>query len=235
MNNGIINKKKFVISVGGSLIVPDTIDVNFIKNFKNIIIKYIKQGYSFVLVIGGGKTARRYIDAASTISSIKDDDKDWLGIHSTRLNAHLMRTVFRKYAHPRINTNPHNLEDFYYVKEPIIVASGWRPGCSTDYDAVVLAKYLSIKNIANLSNINYLYNKDPKYNNNAKIIKKISWSKYRLMVGNKWKPGLNVPFDPIASKYAQEEKISVAILNGNNLDNFECYLQYKKYQGTLIY
>lgn len=235
IDNQHISTKKFVISVGGSLLVPDDISIEFIKNFKDVIIKYIKQKYKFVLVIGGGKIARKYIYNASKISKITNEDKDWLGIHSTRLNAHLIRTIFRKYAHPRINTNPHNLEDFYYVKEPIIVAAGWRPGCSTDYVAVVLAKYLSIKNVVNLSNISYLYDKDPKYHKDAKIIKKISWDKYRSMIGNKWIPGLNTPFDPIASKYAQEEKIHVSILNGSDLNNFENYLQGKKYIGTLIY
>ena len=117
-------KERIIISLGGSLLVPDSIDAEFVKAFKNFIVRYIKKGYSFILVIGGGKTARHYIDAATKVTPITDEDKDWLGIHATRMNAHLVRTIFRKYAHPRINTNPHDLEDFYSAPEPIIVAAG---------------------------------------------------------------------------------------------------------------
>lgn len=54
------------------------------------------------------------------------------------------------------------------------------------------------------------------------------------MVGNKWSPGLNAPFDPIASKLAQVENIKVAIMNGKNLKNLENYLEGKKFKGTII-
>ncbi|HLC95005.1 MAG TPA: UMP kinase, partial [Patescibacteria group bacterium] len=167
-------KERILISLGGSLLVPDEIDWRFIRQFKKFIVKHIRLGYSFILVTGGGKTARKYIEAATKISTITDDDSDWLGIHATRMNAHFMRTVFRSYAHPRINTNPHNLEDFYNIKEPILVAAGWRPGFSTDYDAVLLGKYLDVKRVINLSNVDYAYTKDPRTFSDAKKIKKIS-------------------------------------------------------------
>lgn len=228
------HKERILISLGGSLLVPDEIDWKFIKSFKQFIIKHIRLGYSFILVTGGGKTARKYIEAASKVSKITADDSDWLGIHATRMNAHFIRTVFRSYAHPRINTNPHNLEDFYDVKEPILVAAGWRPGCSTDYDAVLLGKYLDVKRVVNLSNIDYVYDKDPNKYVDAKKIKDISWKEFRKIVGDKWSPGMNAPFDPIASKLAEEEGMEVAILNGEDLENVEKYLAGKDFRGTVI-
>lgn len=227
-------KERILISLGGSLLVPDEIDWRFIKRFKAFIIRHIRLGYSFILVTGGGKTARKYIEAAGKVSSITDDDSDWLGIHATRMNAHFIRTVFRQYAHPRINTNPHNLEDFYDVKEPILVAAGWRPGCSTDYDAVLLGKYLDVKRVINLSNIDYVYDKDPHKYADAKKIKKISWKAFRKIVGDKWNPGMSAPFDPIASKLAEAENMEVAILNGEDLENMEKYLAYESFVGTVI-
>jgi len=229
-------KKTIVISLGGSLIVPDEIDADFVKNFRKLIVGYIKKGYKFILITGGGKTARKYIEASVKVgnSSVTSDDKDWLGIHATRMNAHFMRTIFRQYAHPRINTNPHDLEDFYDFKEPILVAAGWRPGNSTDFDAVILAKYMDVKKIINLSNIDYVYNKDPRKFSDAKKIEKISWKDFRKIVGNKWDPGMNAPFDPIASRIAQEENIEVAIMNGKDLINLGNYIDGKKFKGTII-
>lgn len=230
-----MNKKTIIISLGGSLIVPDEIDWKFVKNFKALIEGQIKKGYKFIIITGGGKLARKYIEASTKADRIiTSEDKDWLGIHATRMNAHFIRTIFRKHAHPRINKNPHDLEDFYDFKESILVAAGWRPGFSTDYDAVVLAKYLNIKSIINLSNIDFVCDKDPRKFPDCKKIKEISWKEFRKMVGDKWDPGMNAPFDPIASKLAQEEGIEVAIMNGKNLKNLENFFAGKGFKGTKI-
>ncbi|MEP7162797.1 MAG: UMP kinase [Candidatus Moraniibacteriota bacterium] len=228
------HKERILISLGGSLLVPESIDAEFVANFKKFIVSHLKKGYRFILVTGGGKTARKYIDAAATVTRINNEDKDWLGIHATRMNAHLVRTIFREYAHPRINTNPHDLEDFYSVEEPILVAAGWRPGFSTDFDSVVLGKYLDVKRIINLSNVEKVYDKDPKKCASAKPYEKMTWKEFRKIVGNKWNPGMNTPFDPIASKMAEEEKMEVAIMHGGDLENVTNYIAGKKFIGTVI-
>ena len=92
--------KTVVISLGGSIIVPDRIQVAFLKKFKEFILKFLKKDYKFIIVTGGGSTARNYIKAADRVTKINDEDKDWLGIHATRLNAHLLRTIFKKQAYP---------------------------------------------------------------------------------------------------------------------------------------
>ncbi|QQR78093.1 MAG: UMP kinase [Candidatus Moraniibacteriota bacterium] len=226
--------ERIIISLGGSLLVPESIDDVFVAHFKKFVIGHIKKGYHFILVTGGGKTARNYIESAATVTKINDEDKDWLGIHATRMNAHLVRTIFREYAHPRINTNPHDLEDFYSAPEPILVAAGWRPGRSTDYAAVVLGKYLGIKRIINLSNIERVYDKDPHRHSDAESYDNLDWKAFRKIVGSKWNPGMNVPFDPIASAMAEAEGMEVAILHGGDLDNVTRYIAGKKFVGTLI-
>ncbi len=229
-----VKKERIIISLGGSLLVPEGIDAQFVANFKRFIVSHIKMGYHFILVTGGGKTARRYIDAASEVTKITDEDKDWLGIHATRMNAHLVRTIFRKFAHPRINTNPHDLEDFYAAPEPVLVAAGWRPGFSTDFDAVVLGKYLDVKRIINLSNIERVYDKDPHIHADAKHFDRMTWKDFRKIVGSKWNPGMNTPFDPIASQMAEKEEMEVAVLNGGDLQNVTNYIAGKQFVGTVI-
>ncbi|EKE11689.1 MAG: hypothetical protein ACD_15C00037G0018 [uncultured bacterium] len=230
-----MQEKTVIISLGGSLIVPEEIDWEFVKKFKTLIEEQIANGFKFILITGGGKICRKYQEAAAKASAvITDEDKDWLGIHATRMNAHFIRTVFREYAHPRINKNPHDLEDFYNFKESILVAAGWRPGFSTDFDAVILAKYLGIKKVVNLSNIDYVCDKDPNKFSDAKKIEEISWSDFRQMVGDTWDPGMNAPFDPIASKEAEAFGLEVAIMNGKNLDNLKDYLEGRESKGTII-
>ncbi len=228
----------FIISLGGSLIVPEEIDWDFLKRFRELIISQIKQGKRFVIITGGGYIAREYQAAAANICPLTDDDMDWLGIHATRMNAHLIKTIFREFSHPRINKNPRTRNDLtlhFSNEESIVVAAGWRPGWSTDYVATILAERFSASTVINLSNVKFVYNKDPKLFDDAQKIKKINWADFRSIVGNRWDPGLNLPFDPIAARNAQEQDLRVIIADGKNLDNLEKILQGEtKFQGTLI-
>lgn len=231
-------KETIIISLGGSLIAPkEGINWNFLKKFRELIIEQIKDGKRFVIITGGGNTCRRYQDAASKVTKLTDDDKDWLGIHTTRLNAHLIKTIFRDCAHPRINKNPRTKEDLkkHFKKgEGVMVAAGWRPGWSTDYVATILAERLGAKTVINLSNIDYAYTKDPnKYKTAEKLIN-TDWKFFRTIVGDKWDPGLNSPFDPIASKLAQKLKLEVIIMNGKNIANLKKFLTGEKFKGTTI-
>jgi len=221
----------YVISVGGSLIVPDEIDTTFLSNFKQFIIKRIEKGDRFILIAGGGKTCRKYQQAAAAVSGIDNEEKDWLGIHSTRLNAHLLRTIFKIWANPKVITD---FEDDIKFDEKILVGAGWKPGCSTDLDAVHVAKKYHGSTIINLSNIDYAYTEDPKLNPKAKKIENISWKDFRKIVGDVWDPGMNAPFDPIASREAEKAKIKVAIMNGRDLVNLNDFMDGKKFKGTFI-
>ncbi|PIR43453.1 UMP kinase [candidate division WWE3 bacterium CG10_big_fil_rev_8_21_14_0_10_32_10] len=225
-----------VISLGGSLIVPDEIDSVFLKNFKNVIIKKIEQGFKFIIIAGGGKISRKYVDAARQVTDITKDDQDWLGIHTTRLNAHLIRTIFRDYSYPVITDNPNTPEKIedYLLNNSLMVAAGYRPGNSTDYIATLLAVRFNCNLIINLSNIDYAYDKDPNKNSDAKKLVNINWSDFIKVVGNVWEPGLNTPFDPVASKVSKENKLKVIIANGRDFENLENILANKPYKGTTI-
>jgi len=222
--------KTIVISLGGSVIVPNKIDVNFLKNFKKTIERFIKKNYKFVIYCGGGKIARNYQKASSKIIKLSEEDLDWIGIHTTRLNAHMMKTLFKGNAEEVIVKDPRKKIRF---NKKILIAAGWLPGWSTDYDAVLLAKNLKIGSIINMSNVDYVYDKDPRKHKNATKIRNICWKHFRKLNGNKWKAGLNAPFDPIASKESEKSKLKVTII-GKDLKNFENLLNGKEFRGTVV-
>lgn len=120
-------RKIVVVALGGSIIHPDGIDVAFLKKFKKFLVPYLRHGMKFVLVIGGGNLARHFQDAAHKVSRLTDEDKDWIGIHATRLNGHLIRTIFREVADPVMIDARHKLPR---LARPLTVAAGWRPGWS---------------------------------------------------------------------------------------------------------
>lgn len=232
-NNG--NKQRLVISLGGSLIVPNGgIDTSFLQHFNNFIRKILAQDKNrqFFLVAGGGVTARHYRDGGRNVvgHELTADDLDWLGIHASRLNAHLIRTIFRDIAHPYIVKH---YEIIRKVSEPIVVGGGWKPGWSTDYCAVLLCEDYNVDTILNLSDIPQVYDKDPQYPD-AKPQRQMNWGEFRKLVGDTWIPGMNVPFDPIASKKAQELRIKLVVMRGNDFDNLANYFARKEFVGTTI-
>lgn len=224
-------KERVVVSVGGSCIVPDQIDTDFLTRFKALILDKVQKGFTFVIIAGGGSTSRRYQDAAHAVTPLSRHDLDWIGIHATRLNAQLLRNIFVDFAYPHIIKNP---TVDVTADEPIIIAAGWQPGCSTDYDAVLIAKNLEAKRLVNLSNIDYVYDKDPKKHKNAKKIEKIGWAAFRKLIPEEWDPGLSAPFDPVAAKEAETLGLEVVIMNGTKLDEFSNYLDGNHFAGTVI-
>ncbi len=221
-----------IISLGGSLIIPNGIDTDFLTEFKALITRHVDAGSRFALIIGGGKTARIYQEGARAVSDISSDDADWIGIAATHINAELLRSVFSPLTHASIVTNP--TEPIHFT-EKILVGAGWKPGWSTDYVSVLLAKNLGAKKLINLSNIDYVYDADPRTNPNAKKIEDISWGAFRKIIPEKWDPGLNAPFDPIAAKEAESLGLEVSVMNGKNLENIDAYLSGKPYLGTKIH
>lgn len=223
--------EKIILSLGGSIAVPDKVDVDFVKKFRDLILNNIKDKKLFI-VVGGGNVCREYQNAAREINpDIPNDDLDWLGIQVTKVNAQLIRIIFGKKAYKDIFRNPNEIEE---VDEPIYVGGGWEPGCSTDYDTVLIANKTGSDTLINLSNIAQVYDKDPKKYKSAKPFEKMSWKQLRAIVGNKWTPGANVPFDPIAAKEAEKSGLKVVMLNGRDLDNLSNYLEGKNFVGTVI-
>jgi uridylate kinase len=228
--------EKIVISLGGSLVVPTGgIDIEFLKQFNTFLRSQLAQfpNRQFFIVVGGGATARHYRDAGRNVlgHELSPDDLDWLGIHATKLNAHLIRTIFRDVANPRIVKH---YDIIRKVEEQVVVASGWKPGWSTDFCATMICEDYGAKTILNLSNIEKVHTADPRTDPHAEPIDTISWTEFRKIVGDEWIPGMNVPFDPVASKKAQELGLKVVTMKGTNLDNVKNYFDGEEFVGTVI-
>ena len=228
-----------VLSVGGSIIVPDKPDTEFLSKFISMVTAWLDQDKSrrLILVAGGGAPARVYQNAYKEVAektglSSKDDAADWIGIMATRINAQLLKAVFGDYCKNDVVYNP-TLEDISFDGQ-ILVASGWKPGFSTDTDAVYLGEKFGAKTVVNLSNIEKVYTDDPRKNPDAKPLDTISWADFRKMVGDEWTPGKNCPFDPIASKKASEIGMKVICAGAKDINNIKAILEDKEFFGTVI-
>nr|QQK87142.1 uridylate kinase [Treponema denticola]QQK87157.1 uridylate kinase [Treponema denticola] len=227
-----------VLSVGGSIVAPDKPDFDFLDKFSKTIRNWLLQDSSrkIIMVIGGGAPARDYQNAYRKVCDLrkapaKNDEADWIGIMATRLNALLVRAVFEDLCPNPVVYDPTTVDMF---GGQILVAAGWKPGFSTDNDAVVLAERFSGNLVVNLSNIAKVYTDDPKKNPEARPIDSISWEDFIKIVGTEWVPGKNTPFDPIASQRAQKAGIKVICAAGKDIENLENILNGKDFKGTVI-
>lgn len=211
-------------------VISNGIDVSFLKELRSLIKNQVKKGRKFVIVVGGGRISRVYQEAAGRIVKVTDEDKDWIGIHATRTNAQLLRTIFRELADPVVFDARHKISKLKY---PVTIASGWRPGWSTDYVAVQIAVDFKISEVLVWGKPSHVFNKDPSKFRDAKPFSEISWKEYRKLIPEKWSPGAHAPVDTIAAKLADKESKKCIVI-GKSLKNCKNLLGGREFKGTVI-
>ncbi len=223
-----------VLSLGGSVVAPDKPDAPFVASMASLLVKRMEAdpALKLIVVVGGGGPARSYQEACRAARpDAAPADLDWIGIMATRLNAQFVKAVFGALCPSEVVTDPEAVELF---PGRVMVAAGWKPGFSTDYDAVVLAERFGADCVLNLSNIAKVYTADPKVDPSARPVDAIGWKDFRAMVGDEWVPGKNLPFDPIAAKRAQAAGLRVVCASGRDLPNLERILDGADFTGTAI-
>jgi uridylate kinase len=227
-----MKKRIVVLSLGGSLIIPDDISVEYLKNFKKTILKNTDK-CKFIVVCGGGSIARKYISALSEVG-MNDLLQSFAGISATRMNARFMSYFFRQNQERGI---PHTMKELKrYVRKYDVVFCGaleYKPHQTSDSTAVQIAKKFRTIFI-NLTDVAGLHDKNPKKFKDAKFIPKISWRDFYKMANKiKFKPGQHFVLDQTAAKGIMENKITTYIL-GKDMKQMENVLENKKFKGTII-
>jgi uridylate kinase len=223
-----------VISLGGSLIAPDAVDTAFLASFHRLALEHLAadRRRKLIVICGGGGLARRYQAACRQLApSATNDDLDWVGIAATRVNAELVRRLFGRLCTGGVVIDPTAVRKFV---GRVMVAAGWKPGFSTDNDAVILARRFGARDLINLSNIARVYTADPKQDPSARPLDAVSWREFRNIVGEEWVPGRNIPFDPAASRAAAKARLRVICTDGRNLENLTAILEGRAFVGTTI-
>ena len=229
-----MKKEIKVISLGGSLIIPDQINLELIEEFKEVLLKN-KDKYKFVIVCGGGKTARNYIDGLDKASLFKKEYfQSQLGISATRLNARFLTYFFKKDANYGI---PHSMIDVKnsLLKNDIVFCGALRQGKreTSDSTAARLARFLETDFI-NITNVTGLYDVDPNKYKDAEFIREISYLEfYNKAKKIKYHPGQHFVLDQDAAKMIMKYKIPTSII-GPDMKNLERLLNKEHFVGTVI-
>jgi uridylate kinase len=224
-----------VLSLGGSIVAPEGPDAPFLASFVQLAREHLAASPErrLIVVVGGGGPARAWQRAFREAGGAGEDHEaqDWVGIMATRLNAQLVKALLGPLCPQEVVTDPTSL--FIFMGR-VLVAAGWKPGFSTDFDAVLLAERFGADRVLNLSNIAKVYSADPRVDPSARPLDSISWPDFRAIVGEEWSPGKNVPFDPVAARKAAELGLLVICAAGRDLDNLRRILEGDSFAGTTI-
>jgi uridylate kinase len=224
-------KKVWVISLGGSRIVPQEVDEKFLRKFKELIDSHPSQ--KFVVVTGGGSTARKYIYALKKLGK-RTKSQSITGIAVTRLHAGFMARFFGKSANEKIPQNMEKVKNLLRGNQ-IVFCGGlkYRKNNTSDGTAARLADYVKCPFI-NLTNVRGLYSADPKKDKKTKFIAKMSWKKFEAITSKiKYQAGQHFVLDQSAAKVILEKKIPTYIVG--SLGAIDKILEGKKnFGGTLV-
>lgn len=227
-----MSKKTIVISLGGSLIIPNEINLKLLRKFKKVIQNNSKK-YKFVIVCGGGSTARKYINALRE-SKATYKEQSMTGIMATRINAQFMSYFFDQDI--KIKT-PLSIKEIktQLKKQEIVIcgALGYKPKQTTDATATEIASKLKAP-FVNITNVKGLYDKNPKKFKKAKFIPEISWKEfYKMANKSSFRPGQHFVLDQTSSKIIMKNKIPAYII-GTDMKELDKFLRNKKFKGTVI-
>jgi uridylate kinase len=205
--------------------------VKFIKELKSMVKHFTNDGNQIILVVGGGKTCRYYQAAAKEFPHVSDRDLDWIGIKTIRLNCELLLRVFSDLdIHGQVIEK---WEEIRVVNNKTVIVGAYEPGCSSDKDAIEMARVIGAKRVINFSSTSHVYSADPRIDKNAEKFEELSWADYKNIIPTEWVPGMSAPFDPIAANLAQESAITVTIL-GASIENLQNYLDGDQFEGTIL-
>ena len=223
--------KKVVISLGGSRIVPDDVDAKFVEEFRELILKHKKT--KFVVVTGGGSTARRYITALRKLHKDLRMQSD-AGIEVTRYHASFLMRLFGKPANEVLPKSIKQVENL--LKKNQVVFCGalrYNPKQTSDGTAASLAAHLKCPFI-NLTNVQGIYTKNPKTNKTAKFIKQITWGDFWKMARLiKFEAGQHFVLDQSGAETILVRKVPTYIV-GSLSDIDKIVSDKKNYKGSLI-
>ena len=222
---------KIAVKLGG-FSFPLELGVEEIKKYGEMFSKLKRDGNKLIVVTGGGKNARKYIEASRKLGA-NEALCDQIGILVTRLNARLLITSMGDDAYPKV---PETIEDLrhYFESGKVIVMGGLQPGHSTNAVTALAAESIEASVLVNVTNVDGIYTADPKKDPKAKKFDEISTDKLlSLISGEEVSAGSYELLDPVSVRIIERSHIPTWIVSGEDPENILKILK-GKHVGTKI-
>ena len=223
---------KLVIRIGGS-VIASPVNVELIKKYVHMLEQLKIQGHEVVAVIGGGKTARKFIEIANKLG-LGEKDQDEVAISISRLFAQLFIKKLEKISCGKVPTSLAEVTR-YLDEGKLVVMGGLKPGITTDTVAAMVAEKIDADLIVKATDQEGIYDKDPRKHKDAVKLDRVSIENLtQIFERDKHEAGIHQILDPEAVKIIQRARLKVVVVNGFNPENVLLAVKGKKGIGTLI-
>jgi uridylate kinase len=226
----ISKRKRIVIKLSGSIFNQET-QSNIIKGYAKMLagISTIVQP---LVIAGGGKIARHYIQLARLLGS-DEASLDSIGIYVSRLNAQLLTIALGEYAYSQV---PKNLDEISIAADSgkIVVSGGLHPGQSTNATSALIAEKVRASRFLNATDVDGIYNSDPNINRKARLFREITVDDcIEILKKGSSMAGTYDLIDLVALKVIERSRIPTVVLR-SDVKNIKNAVTGKMYTGTEI-
>lgn len=205
-------KKILVIKLSGSVFNFKTTSKS-LREYAQVLLD-IQTKVQPVVVSGGGIIARHYVNLARSLGS-DESSLDEMGIEISRLNAMLLSAALGDCVYPVI---PSNLEEISIACQSgkIIISGGLHPGQSTNATAALICEKIKADRFLNATDVDGIYDSDPKKNAKAKMFKEITIKKCLDLLNNESTQAGNYELmDIVAMKVIERSKIPTYVIKSD--------------------
>jgi uridylate kinase len=221
-----------VVSLGGSVLIPDDRDTHFLMKVAELIRRLAKD-HPMVVVCGGGKVSRYYIGIAKEMGASMDE-QDQMGIDVTRLNAKLLQMAIGKDSFPGIPLSVDEAEQAA-LRSRIVVMGGTDPGHTTDAVSAMIAERLKAERIVNATSVEAAFSADPKKHPEAVRYSNLTHQQLLDLVNKgHHSAGPSDVFDKLGAEVAMRSNMPIYIIDGRNLTELEAAVRGESVKGTIV-
>jgi uridylate kinase len=215
------------LSLGGSLLTGKNsepyveLDPNIYCRYAETLKQLHSNGHEIIVVCGGGKPARYFIDLAKQLGGLPDV-QDLLGVKASHVNALLLMSALGDYAdQTRIYQRGSDLN--YAKKGSILVGGGYRPGSSTDYRSVIFAVKIGADLIVNATDVSGVYDKNPKIHMDAIKLRELTFDRLERIIkeNTRQAPGKYGLFDLKAVRLGKKAGIPIVFIDGRDTEEIK--------------
>ncbi len=208
---------KIAIKLGG-FSFPADLDVEKIRTYAELFSRLQNDGNRLVIVTGGGKNARKYIEASRRLGA-NEAFCDEIGIEVARLNARLLITSLDEDAYPEVPENLEELKRFFQLGR-IVVMGGLQPGHSTNAVAALAAETIGASVLVNVTDVEGVYTADPKRDPEARKIDEIAAEELLGLASREsLAAGSYELMDPLSVMIIERSHIPTWIVSGEEPEN----------------
>jgi len=208
--------KKILLKLSGESLGKSGVETRSLERTANEIAQASKSA-SIAIVIGGGNIWR--FRDNKNLTSLPRIESDYLGMLATVFNATTLKAALKKMkvrvetfstvTAPKEIIKPYQIsavQKFLTKKGVVILAGGTgKPFVTTDSGAALRAKELKCDLLVKATNVNGVFNKNPRDNKNAKLLKALD---YKTVLQKKF--GV---MDLKAFQILAKNKIPISIFN----------------------